>query len=184
MTGWSWKLGRVAGIDVGTFLILLAWVGVSHYLQCHHLADAGAGIVFVLPLFAIVVLHELGHALTTRDITLLPIGGVARLERIPDDPKQEWLVALAGPAVNPVIRVMITRFETLTPTETLQRALRTCSRASSRLSRGRGGAGGRRADAGGPGERADSARRGHARRGGYDITLRMRGTLGDARGRR
>jgi len=51
MTGWSWKLGRVAGIDVymhGTFLILLAWVGVSHYLQCHHLADAGAGIVFVL----------------------------------------------------------------------------------------------------------------------------------------
>ena len=51
MTGSSWKLGRVAGIDVymhGTFLILLAWVGVSHYLQCHHLADAGAGIVFVL----------------------------------------------------------------------------------------------------------------------------------------
>ena len=171
MTGWSWKLGRVAGIDVGTFLILLAWVGVSHYLQCHHLADAGAGIVFVLPLFAIVVLHELGHALTTRDITLLPIGGVARLERIPDDPKQEWLVALAGPAVNPVIRVMITRFETLTPTETLQRALRTCSRASSRLSRGRGGAGGRRADAGKPNEGADADRGGHARRGGDDITL-------------
>jgi len=52
MTGWSWKLGRVAGIeDVcmhGTFLILLAWVGVSHYLQRHHLADAGAGIVFIL----------------------------------------------------------------------------------------------------------------------------------------
>jgi Zn-dependent protease len=86
MTGWSWKLGRVAGIDVymhGTFLILLAWVGVSHYVQRHHLADAGAGIVFILVLFAIIVLHELGHALTarhygirTRDITLRPIGGV------------------------------------------------------------------------------------------------------------
>ena len=48
MTGWSWKLGRVAGIDVymhGTFLILLAWVAVSHYLQRHDLADAGAGVI-------------------------------------------------------------------------------------------------------------------------------------------
>jgi hypothetical protein len=59
MTGWSWKLGRVAGTDVythGTFLILLAWVGVSDYLQRHQLADAGAGVVFFLALFAIIVL--------------------------------------------------------------------------------------------------------------------------------
>lgn len=124
MTGWSWKLGRVAGIDVhmhGTFLILLVWVGVSHYLQRHRLADAAAGIVFILALFVVVVLHELGHALTarhfgirTRDITLLPIGGVARMERMPEDPKQEMLVALAGPAVNLALAALLSTV--VTPT--------------------------------------------------------------------
>ncbi|MEJ2206422.1 MAG: site-2 protease family protein [Gemmatimonadota bacterium] len=114
---WSFRLGRIIGIDVfmhATFLLLLLWVGVSYYLPRRSLEDAWSGIVFILTIFGIVVLHELGHALTarrfgvrTRDITLLPIGGVARLERMPEDPRQEFLVALAGPAVNVALALLI-----------------------------------------------------------------------------
>jgi Zn-dependent protease len=107
---WSWKLIRLAGIDVyvhATFFILIAWIGLSYWQVEGNLAAVISGISFVLALFACVVLHEFGHALTarrygirTRHITLLPIGGIAALERMPDDPKQEIAVALAGPAVN------------------------------------------------------------------------------------
>jgi len=109
---WSFQLARIGGIDLkvhATFFLLLAWFGMAYY------ADGGfgammVGLSFILLLFVCVVLHEFGHALAARaygirtpDITLLPIGGVARLERMPEKPWQEFIVALAGPAVNVVI---------------------------------------------------------------------------------
>jgi len=107
---WSWKIVRIAGIDVyihATFLLLIYLVGLSYWNQQGTLAAVVAGVGFILALFACVVLHEFGHSLTarrygirTRRITLLPIGGVASLEKLPDDPRQEINVAIAGPAVN------------------------------------------------------------------------------------
>lgn len=114
---WSWKLGRFAGIDVyihATFLLLIGFVGFSYWQQEKTYSAVLSGIGFILALFLCVVLHEYGHALTarrygitTRDITLYPIGGVARLERMPDDPRQELRVALAGPAVNVLIAAVL-----------------------------------------------------------------------------
>jgi Zn-dependent protease len=98
----SWKLGRIAGIDVfvhPTFLLVLFFPGV--------LSGGLLSLLLVLSVFGCVLLHEFGHALMARrfgieteDITLYPIGGVARLRRLPRAPGAELLIALAGPAVN------------------------------------------------------------------------------------
>lgn len=113
---WSFHLARIAGIDVKvhfTFLLLLAWIGVAYY-QLGGAVAAAEGIFFILLVFLCVVLHEFGHAMAARrygihtpDITLLPIGGVARLEKMPDDPRQELVVAIAGPLVNVAIACVL-----------------------------------------------------------------------------
>jgi Zn-dependent protease len=113
---WSIKMARIAGIELKihlTFLIFLAWIAFSYY-RVGGSAAAMQGTLFVVLLFLCVLLHELGHALTARrfgirtpDITLLPIGGVARLERMPEDPKQEFAIAIAGPLVNVAIAAIL-----------------------------------------------------------------------------
>lgn len=116
MLGNSMALFKVGGTEVRlhpTFFLLLAWVGVVGWARGGP-AAAGDGLVFVILLFACVVAHEFGHifaarryGIATRDVTILPIGGVASLERIPEKPVQEIVVALAGPAVNLAIAVVL-----------------------------------------------------------------------------
>jgi Zn-dependent protease len=114
---WAFRLAQIAGIGVYvhvTFLMLVAWVAVTELANGRGVRAMTNGVALILAVFGIVVLHELGHALMakrfgirTRDITLLPIGGVARLERMPEKPSQELLVALAGPAVNVVLAAVL-----------------------------------------------------------------------------
>ena len=116
MLGSSMRLFTVAGTDVRlhpTFLLLLVWIGAVNWLQGGAPA-ALWGILFISLLFVCVVLHEFGHIFAARrygirtpDVTLLPIGGVASLERMPEKPSQEIAVALAGPAVNVVIAFVL-----------------------------------------------------------------------------
>lgn len=110
--GWSISLGTIAGTRVRihiTFLLFLVWLGAAYWAKGGVTAAAN-GLAFILLLFLCVVLHEFGHILMARrygvrtpDVTLFPIGGVARMERIPEKPGQELTMALAGPLVNLVI---------------------------------------------------------------------------------
>jgi Zn-dependent protease/CBS domain-containing protein len=114
---WAWKLGSFAGISLhvhATFLILIAWLVLLEWNQGRPSSAILAAVLFIFALFACVVLHEFGHALTakrfgihTRDIVLLPIGGVSRMDRIPDNPRQELWIALAGPAVSFAIAAIL-----------------------------------------------------------------------------
>ncbi|MEM7307961.1 MAG: site-2 protease family protein [Planctomycetota bacterium] len=109
-SGWTLRLGRFLGIDVFVHVTLLLLLGVLAAVQLVGGGPPAAAAWTVLSLgavFSFVLLHEYGHALAarrygiaTRDITLLPIGGVAQLERMPERPREELVVALAGPAVN------------------------------------------------------------------------------------
>ncbi len=105
---WSYTIGRIAGTEVKvhvTFLLLLAWIAYAAFESAGAAAAVGDTLFFVC-FFLCILLHEFGHILMARrfgvrtpDVILLPIGGVARLERIPEEPRQEFLIALAGPAV-------------------------------------------------------------------------------------
>jgi len=110
---WSFRIGTLAGIEVRlhvTFLLFVGWVALSQGLLAGQVGQALGGVAVLLLIFGCVLLHELGHALAarrygirTRDIVLLPIGGLARLLRMPEKPQQEIVVAIAGPLVNVAI---------------------------------------------------------------------------------
>jgi Zn-dependent protease/CBS domain-containing protein len=111
--GSSWKIGRVFGVDVKvhwTFLLLLAFFAFLGYQGSGRVLGALIAIAVVVALFVCVLLHEFGHAVVAQrlgievpDITLLPIGGLARLKTLPDRPIDEVKIAVAGPLVNIVL---------------------------------------------------------------------------------
>jgi Zn-dependent protease/predicted transcriptional regulator len=123
---YSLYLGKVSGIKISvhwTFMILIIWIVLSDIRSGLDFAEILWSVGFVLTIFLCVVLHELGHAIAaqrykikTRDITILPIGGVAQLESIPEKPKEELVVALAGPLVNVVIATALLPFVNLPAT--------------------------------------------------------------------
>jgi Zn-dependent protease/CBS domain-containing protein len=113
---WSLNLGSIGGTAIRihvTFLLFLIWLGAIYYRQGGAEA-AWQGTIFIVLIFLCVLLHELGHVFAarrygvkTRDVTLWPFGGIASMERMPDKPSQELVVALAGPAVNVVIAIVL-----------------------------------------------------------------------------
>ncbi len=113
---WSVNIGSIAGTAIRihvTFLLLLAFFFLQGW-AAGSINDGVNSVVFVVLVFACVLAHEFGHIFTARafgvetpDVTLLPIGGVARLARIPEKPSEEFLIAIAGPLVNVAIAVVL-----------------------------------------------------------------------------
>jgi len=113
---WSFTIGTFKGTAVRihvTLLLFLAWIGFAAY-QRGGAEAAWQSVLLISAIFACVVLHEFGHILTARqfgivspEVTLLPIGGVADMNRMPDKPYQELLIAVAGPMVNVVIAIVL-----------------------------------------------------------------------------
>lgn len=113
---WAYRIARVSGIDIKvhvTFVLILALFGWQ-WGRDHGAGGAAFGVLLALALFACVTLHELGHSLVAqrfgipvRQIVLLPLGGVALLGRIPEKPRQELLIAIAGPLVNVAIALLL-----------------------------------------------------------------------------
>jgi Zn-dependent protease len=114
--GWSLSIGRISGTDIRlhvTFLLFLAWIGFADYMAGGP-AAAIDSLVFIVLVFLCVTLHEFGHiamarrfGIRTPQVVLTPIGGIANLERMPDKPREELLVAIAGPLVNVVIALLL-----------------------------------------------------------------------------
>lgn len=117
---WSFRIATIAGTEVrihATFFLLLLFVAMQSMGAGHGIRGAVDGVVLVVAMFACVLLHEFGHVtaakiygIKTPDITLLPIGGVARLERMPKTPAHELVVAICGPLVNVAIAAVIAFF--------------------------------------------------------------------------
>lgn len=111
------NIGTYLGIPVkihwsfGLLILFVGYVGITNGLNGKEIF---AFALYIAVLFLCVVLHEYGHALMarkygvkTRDIILSPIGGVARLESIPEEPYKELFIALAGPLVNVIIAILL-----------------------------------------------------------------------------
>ncbi len=119
----SLRIAKIFGIPVRihwTFALLLLWIFYSGFAQGLKPLQTAYLAGFTLLLFVCVILHEFGHALTarrfgvgTRDITISPIGGIARLDAMPEKPYQEFLVAIAGPLVNVAIALVLSGYYTI-----------------------------------------------------------------------
>ncbi len=129
----SFQIARFANIPVlvhWSFALIFLWVVYVGFQEGWEWKAIGWSVLFVIALFVCVVLHEFGHALTarrygvrTRDIILSPIGGVARLDRLPENPMQEFYVAVAGPMVNVGIMAALSPYFLLVSSATREQLL-------------------------------------------------------------